>query len=413
MIGTIIFIILFIILIKKLFTDENNCIITYIIFSLLSPNLNIGTYQISFEILAFVPVFLILFIKQKKIFSIYKKSLSRQCLFIYLFIYIMASLISTVRYGNGINFISILATFRSICVIYMLQFVMREHPNSILDKIITPILFVNFATSIIQLTVPSSTAIFYELYYKDSMTPLKEILHLGYFNRAYGTFGTPVLLGIFAVFTFAIYIGFISEKEQIKFLYIKLIVSIILGLMSLSKTAILGIPLILLLYYLLAIFGVVKVKNIKILLIPFLIVPVGLIAVYYLEKQGTFILWYIEYLLKPFEAFTSRYDKYSGILTDTYLLIRDNLLIGVGAKLFDGVFTGDSMYVGLMYNTGILGTSLYFIILIVSSIRNIKYKHLTALLCAIAIILVGFAAPIQFDILSAPLLAYLYTESEK
>lgn len=412
MTGTIIFTTLYIILIIKLFTNKNEAIEAYIIFSLISPNLRIGQYQISFEIAAFLPVLFVLFLKRTKVFAIFNKSVDRQYLWLYFFIYIVATLVSTLKYEGNINLIPIFGYFRAICIIYMLQYIMKDNPSIILDNILTPVLFINFVFSVIQLSAPSSVNIFYEFYYKDSMTPLKETLKLGYFNRAYGTFGTPVSLGILAVFAFAIYIGFISEKKQIRHLYLKLVMSIIIGLMSLSKTAILGIPLTLIVYFLLALFGIIKVKNKKALFIPILIIPIGLIVIYFLIKQGTFILWYIDYLFKPFEAFITRYDSSTGILANTYLIIRDNLLIGVGSKSFENVFSGDSMYIGLMYSTGILGTSLYIVIILISTIRNIKLKHVTAVLCAIAIILAGFAAPIQLNILSVSLLAYIFSKSE-
>ena len=415
MLGTIIFSILFIILIIIVLKDDKKGIITYVIFSLISPNLNIGIYQVSFEILAFFPVLLILILKGNSIFAFYKKGLYRQYLWLYFFVFIMSSLISTLKYGGDINYIALLGCFRIICILYLLQFIINKNsnPSAVLDDIITPVILINLIVAFIQLTIPASTVIFYEFYYKESVIPLAEMLQLGYFNRAYGTFGTPVLLGVLSLFCFAVYLGFLTEKKKIKFIHLKLVFSIILGLMALSKTPILGIPLILLIHYLLILYGIIKIKNRKVLLVPLLIVPIAIVVISYLEKQGTSILWYVRYLQKPFESLTSRYDKASGLLSNTYSVIRDNLLIGVGSKSFKDVFIGDSMYVRLMYETGIIGTGIYLMILVSTIIKNIRYRNITALLCTIAICLAGFAIPVQSNIISIPLLAYIFCKSEK
>jgi len=395
--------------------DVNKGIITYVILSLTAPNLNLTNIQISFEILAFFIVMLVLLLRKKEIFNLYKQSHNyRQNLWLLFLLVIISTLFGTLKYESSFGIIGIFGYFRSIIIIYMIQFIMKyKREDIILDKIIWPVLLINFLVSVVQLTLPASTNFFFNLYYKESLTPLNEAIRLGYFNRAYGTFGTPVLLGVFSVFSFAIYFGYLIEGKNNKLLYIKLFLSIAIGLMALSKTAILGIPSILIVFYILALYRIVKVKNRKVLLIPLILIPLLIVVVKVLERQGLFIFWYLEYLLKPFEVFKTRYDAIQGILANTYSIIQDNWLIGVGTISIKDVFTGDSMYIDLIYTSGIVGLLIYFKILLGATIRNIKYGNTTAVLGIFAICLAGIGAPIQFDILSAILISYLFTKAEK
>ncbi|WP_027631123.1 hypothetical protein [Ruminiclostridium cellobioparum] len=412
MLGNIIFIIFLIILVYKLQKNTNTAIVSYIVFSLICPHLKVANLQISFEIIAFFPVLIIFILKKPSIFSLHRRDLYRQHLIIYFYIFLASSFIATLRFESKIPWISFLSVFRIICLIYIMQSEMEGNSVQVLDRIISPVLFTNLAVSIIQLTVPVSTKIFYELYYKASLTPLAAVLKLGFFNRAYGTFATPVLLGIFSIISFAIYLGFLTEKRQCKRLYLKLVISVIIGLLALSKTAVIGIPIISICYCILILFDVIKIKNKKIAIIPLILIPIFGITVILLEKHGTAISYYIGFLSKPFEALSTRYNSSSGLLSGTFSTIYDNWLIGVGGTPIGDDFTGDSLYISILYSTGILGLITYFSILIGSTVKNLKLRNTTALLCFIAFCLAGLAAPIGLDIVTMPVIAYMFCKSE-
>lgn len=412
MFGTIIFTLLLLILIIVASLNEKKGIIIYVIFSLLSPNLHLNGMQVSFEIAAFFFIFLIVIFKRSQIFSLYKNWPHRQWIWIYFFLIIISSLIAVIKYGSTISWIGIFGYFRVICIIYMLQYVFRENPEKQLDNIISPILTVNLIVSSIQLAMPSSVQLFYDLYYKDSMTPLKEVLGLGYFNRAYGTFGTPVLLGVFSLFSFAVYLGYYVEKKPCRFLTLKILMAVSCGLIALSKTAILGMPALVITVFILGMFGFVKIKNKKILIIPFLIIGIGYFMVDLLEKAGFAISWYIRFLKNPFEAFGTRYDAGTGILTETYEIINQNLIFGVGPTPIGDAFVGDSMYISILYMSGIIGLFLFLGILISAIVISLIEKDTIAVLCGLVILLGGLAAPIDLSIISAPLITYIFSKVE-
>jgi len=51
--------------------------------------------------------------------------------------------------------------------------------------------------------------------------------------------------------------------------------------------------------------------------------------------------YYIQYLNKPLEVLSTRYSS-QGILSESFSIIKENLLLGVGFASISGEFIGDS-----------------------------------------------------------------------
>lgn len=409
---TILFLACVVYTLYSLAKNEEKGIIVFFIMAMIAPNITIRSFTLSFEIVAFLPVVILLYLKNRKIFKIYKKGNFRQSLWFYFFLLLFSSLISTMKYSNSINILALFSYFRIIALIYALYYVFKRSDYLALDKIISTVLFINVIVSIIQLTFPSSINIFLDFYYKDSLTPLLGVYDLGYFSRAYGTFGTPVLLGIFSVFSFSFYMGLLADKLICKKVIVKVGASLSLGLMALSKTVVIGIPAILVLYYVMALFGVIKVKNRKILAFPVLIAPIAILTIKYLEQKGTFIMWYLNFLFKPFESLSTRYSASTGILKDTYSVIFNNLFFGVGLTNVNNTFAGDSMYINILYTTGLIGLVVLIAIMFSPTISIIKARNGTSIMILMSFLMAGFAAPVHVEIIALPFVAYIIVAAE-
>ena len=412
MIGNAIAAILLLILIFIGVKDWKNGAVFYIIFSMISPHIHLSDVILSFEIVSFFPFIGILLIKNRKIFTLYSKWKHRQLLWIYVLLVFISSLLSMISNSVNFPFIALFGHVRVVFIIYVLQALYEKDPSSQIDKIITPVLFINTLVAIVQLLIPNSVELFYDFYYKASLTPLKEVLRIGYFNRAYGTFGTPVSLGVFSLFSFAMYLGFYFEKRPVKLLVIKLLLSAIIGVMALSKTAIIGIPVMLILGFVLSLTGVIRLNNKKIFVIPFILTGVGYILTRILMKLNLTIVHYLRFLYKPFDALSSRYNTDSGILTGTYEVISENLIFGVGPNEVNGAFLGDSMYIVVLYTTGILGILVYFGIIASAMINVIRKRRTIAIFSGVAFLLAGLAAPVHINKISAVFIAYLFSNAE-
>ncbi|WP_214710811.1 hypothetical protein [Exiguobacterium sp. s55] len=412
-IQTAIFITLLLSLLTISLAKFEKSIIYYIIFCLISPNLILGDTTITFEIVAFLFYIPIVIVKRREIFVLKKVFLFRQLFLLIPLIAFISSLIAEMKYGSNLNVIALFGYLRIIILIWVLQYCNEKlGKDYVLDKILSLVILINIIVSLIQLLNPSSVDLFYNFYFRPSLTPLEEVMYLGYFNRAYGTFGSPVLLGVFSVFAFSFYLVQIAGKKQQKFLISKLLGSTILGLMALSKSAILGIPLLLLLAYGLMLIGFIKLNNSKFLILPLVSLPTVLIIIYVLKQMNTSILWYTNYLTNPLAAFDTRYSLDSGILISTYSTIKENLVFGVGLTVLNGDFLGDSMYTTILYTIGLVGSMIYVIFFTLSFVISIYNKKIASIIMLVSILLMGFSLPVHLELMTVPFFAYIFSELE-
>ena len=86
--------------------------------------------------------------------------------------------------------------------------------------------------------------------------------------------------------------------------------------------------------------------------------------------------------------------------------------MGVGPTPIGAAFVGDSMYINMLYTSGLLGFCIFFGILMSSIFINGVKKNVTAIMCGLTIILGGFAAPIHLNILSVAFLVYIFSKAE-
>lgn len=58
-------------------------------------------------------------------------------------------------------------------------------------------------------------------------------------------------------------------------------------------------------------------------------------------------------------VFSTRYDPTSGILSETYVAIQERPILGWGLIQIEDVFVGDSIYISVLYQGGIIGLSIF------------------------------------------------------
>jgi hypothetical protein len=230
------------------------------------------------------------------------------------------------------------------------------------------------------------------------------MVRIGFFSRGFGTFGTPVQLGIISLMSWTYLVSnyFLKGKRKI----ILTLLVFIVGLSSLSKTFIIGVPLIFMLIILFSFWKKGFLR--KGVLIFLLLLLIGSCVYYILEGLGTYASHYFEYLLKPIEAFDSRYINPKG-LGLTYEVISENLLTGVGFGSVKGEFMGDSLYVKIFHNGGIIALLILVVFLIYTTWFLLKKGELTRFIIFVAILLGGFAQPTLFSSeIVIPFLFYIF-----
>lgn len=389
------------------FKNLKTCVFIYVLSLFIAPVLNIQSLGLGFDIWAF-PFIVLFYLIRKKSITI---KLNSHSLIPYFIIYSLIIIINSLIFDSEISIASLYATFRFIFTISLIFDVWENEILYYVDKVLGVVLLLNLLCAILQITKIVPVKIFYDLYYKASSTPLMSVLELGYFNRAYGTFSSPVILGGVSALAYGIYISaFINDQNKLKFVVPKMIACVICGIMALSKTAILSIPIITILNYAYFLFfnknikRTNLIKNIAFIAIGF----IGLLfVVVWMEKNGLFIEWYLKYLKNPFEALTTRYDKDSGILKETLKIVKKYFIFGVGDTLFKDVFVGDSTYIVLLYQSGIVGLIAYFFPYFASFLTSLAKRDLIKIMLTVVFLLISLGLNMHLSCWFIPFAAIL------
>jgi len=345
----------------------------------------LASFGVSYTIVAFFPVILFYFFSKRKQIIFPRTYI---LLIAYFVLLAVSSIISTLINSVSINIIGLFAAFR-LLVLVLLATNVSLYDEEYIVQLLFCLVLVNFIVSIIQMLIPSSVHLFYMLYWKPSMTPLKDALELGRFSRAMGTFGTPTILGALSLLTFSIFF-FKLVYLKVNFKYLTgLLMSVGTGLMALSKIFVIGVPIVLfgaLITYLLTKKNFVfRIKlNWKVIAIIILIPCVAMVVINLLNGLSMPVEWYLNYALKPFEAFSTRYSSTNGNLIPVLNFIGDHFLIGVGETVVGNIFLGDSSYIVILYSTGIIGLFLFVFIWVVIMYTGLlrgrkSYTHLFTL----------------------------------
>ena len=390
------------------FKDKTKGIFLFVFFSLVSPHVVISGMSISYNIIAFFPIFF-LYILERHIFNVPRVFL---VLILYFLLLCISTLYSAALNHVDVEYAAIFGAFRFICLTLVLVDDKNCNVNYV-HKLFFWGITINLVFSVLQIGFPQFTQVFHDLYSKKSATTLDYYLEAGFFNRGVGTFGTPTVLGVFSLLSFCLFYFELKYGLFQKFKIWGLVFSLICGLLSLSKTFLLGIPMLFLLELFVNIYktkGRIKMKiriNKGMTFILLFLIVLGAVVINQLVKNGFSILWYLGFLLEPGKALETRYDTNTGILDGLFSVIKKNPFIGVGETVLPRVFIGDSSYVCIVYSVGFLGLFLFLTLwgkLLFQSLRNNKfyYSHLF-LLITLLMTFVGsniFATPLSAVVLS-------------
>lgn len=391
------------------FKDIKLGLLFYVVGTFLSPVLRVSSFELSFDIWCFLVIFIIYLIKRQNI-VLKRHSFA---LVPYLIIYLLLTSISSIVFNCDISIATIYAVVRFIIVINMIIELWDDQLVVFADRVLSIVIFVNAGLAVVQMMNLVPVRTFYDLYYKESMTPLLSQLRMGKFNRAFGATGSPVILGGIAAMSYAFFLStYVDEKKKVKFNIFKILACIICGLLALSKTAILAIPIITVYIIIMCTFlKKSKMSNqlLKILLLAILGGVALVLIVSWMKDKGFTIAYYLDFLTKPFEALATRYDSDSGILAESINIIKDHFIFGVGHATFEGAFIGDSLYIVLMYQTGIIGLVAYLFPYIVSFFDSIKKEDLTKGALIIVFLLIGIGNSLHLSYWVVPFVAIVFS----
>ena len=253
---------------------------------------------------------------------------------------------------------------------------------------------------------------------KAKLTTLEAALSL---RRASSIFVQPSSYGVFNLMIIALALGAaeVFAKSRAKWIvFISLVAGLIGGILSSTKTFYYSVVLLFILYS----FLIGKRKPASYLkslgyaglsLLCFLLlypyIPYGVRLVNELYDSG---VWYI---------FSTRYDPQVGILTSSYPVFLNNLVLGVGRNAFDYKYL-DSMPFMTTLLSGVVFSVMFYLVVAFVLFRSFKLKKVTKLhssmFCLNVLFLplsIGFPIYIQARIIPIYFLLnfYLFFESDR
>ncbi|WP_143603386.1 hypothetical protein [Floricoccus tropicus] len=206
----------------------------------------------------------------------------------------------------------------------------------------------------------------------------------GSFTRYFGLFDSPMLLGCFSLFATVFFIYFIlfSQDKIFKNLLF-LLASLVLGILSTTKTYLIGLPLMCVIMIVLYVFSTKLTYNKlwKLLSIAFIFVMLFLCGPKILDfivRIKPNVTYYLEFLRNPSSIFSTRLGDggYIGQLLD---VVKDNLFIGVGPASIKGEPIADNAYLVLLHHGGLIAIVLVGILFIKFITISLSTKNMLGL----------------------------------
>ena len=387
----------------SLWRDIEKGTIISIVLILVAPNI----FSYSYELLGtFLLIVSWLIFKKEEIFK-------EPILFVdlgYVFVLLLTS-VTTVLYAQkfslGINYAGLFGLVRIFGAIFIYKLFFKTDGVKKLIKILNIVVVINFIVFIVQMTVPSSVKLFYDLYWKPSLTPLEVMLELGEFSRPFGTFGTSVYLSVLLLISTTLYFYlWITQKKSLKWL-VYLGMTTLISAFSYSKTTYFGFVIIVVIELILvSVWGRWQHKWMK-CTVMFIVAIVGIAVLLKMAETNRTLEYYLSYFKDPLSAFDTRYGE-EGNLQDTIQVIKQYPLFGVGISAVQGEFVGDSAYYTALHDSGIVGLAIYICVSLYLLFYALKQKKVIALVLIIVYILIGTAIPIFSNYLGSLVVGIVY-----
>lgn len=343
----------------------------------------------------------------------------------------LASFAGALQYMLGAFFLSV-----AISLCKKSEFSLRRAVYSAF----TAITVLNGVFAIFQLAFyKPALSVTYRLFVSPMRTgPIMSAVSTGRFVRAFGCTYTPIFLGVISLCVCAFILGdvIVCPKRNVRRVLL-FAASSVVGLMALSKTIILGIIIQLVLFVLLLIFNSARqrkfsIKNLLKVSLAYVLITVAAFSAVYAfgvaAGNGEYVNHYYSSLLDPARALDSRYsgifadndadreesedeNEMHGITLDAFEVFSEHPVFGVGPQAVKGEFLGDSQFIIVLHDGGILMFLCYvlyyaalFFACLSGNNDNLKIIPVLAALgaCCLSIPALYSACTIPFSALAIP-----------
>lgn len=387
--------------------DPRKGVLLYIALALLVPHSAIAGRAITYEILAFPGVVAGAFVAKRRLVS----PTFHLLLLLYLILIALATLISVFRYDVDVEWVRAFGLIRFLVLLGLFREVLDREG---IESVVFAVIGINAVVGLVQLLVPGSVETFFQLYGRESQIVLERYAERGAIPRALGTLESPANLGSLALLGLALgYSQILQGRSKLR-LWTLIFFSGLAGTLSLTKTFFLGAPAVL------VVGAVVRMilhrktgwrLQLRSLVGKTTLVLVGttaVVAVGVLLYQRDFaIIWYLEFIFDPARALETRYTSPAGTLHETLTVVGDNWFTGVGMTTIREEFLGDSTYIRLLHDGGVVAGLVFMLVVIFIAHRSLIYGRPLDLIVLTALLMTGIALPLLFTLTGGLFVIYL------
>lgn len=396
----------------------------YCVSSLAMPHLRILGDTLSYEILCFIPMFLICVYE----WTVLKKFKLHKEYYVFAIIeilYIISTILSAIVNGGTINFIGWFGMIRMFFIFIILT--QDGWTDEVWDTTLKILVALNFASVFIQVFIPKSNIIFRVLYQRDNVYNIMDTMWNGIYRRCFGAFHTPTWLGYLGLMAFVYFMYKILSKKVSYVEYIYIVMSVVIGAASAMKMFFIGM----ILAVCGLVFGVIvkkiakkekdvdfdKKKAVGILISIILIL--GICTVY--DHMGVHIVKKIKECVNIETAIEARYDAETGTaagwIGETNSNIETNIkksqlfkVIGYGATTLADNAVSDSEWMMLYHDVGIVGIIIWLVFLMCLFGKNITpHIEIDKILMLGLVVVVGFTAKNALSFIGIYFISYIFT----
>ena len=272
--------------------------------------------------------------------------------------------------------------------------------NKQLIRLLTISVFINFIAVIYEMIdLNGSIHILSSVFLNNTeQTYLQNTIKSGYYDRYYGIFSYPMMMGLYSVFAISY-----AVNPQMKVTFFRRMAIIIgflfIGLASGTKTFVLGTAVVAFSYLVVPIIRKqISAKRVFVLLVG--IIAVLLFVLFFdtiynfiTEIFSISIAGRLNYLKNWASAFDTRFGSEIGVLNEGRKIIKQFWFTGVGPSSLKGEAVMDNTYYVIIHNGGILAL-LAVIIFYIKLLKSVKND-----IGAIVIIIALFATGMGFQTL--------------
>ncbi len=257
--------------------------------------------------------------------------------------------------------------------------------------------------------------------YSYSQSHINELTRASKYYRAYGTWESPMSLGIYSLIALSILV-LNKEIRNKKTWLLNISLCVIIGMMSLTKSFFLGMVIFIVCTYVMSYFEFFKKKHFSAISLTAYTAGVIAIPIMFLlfskaydwsQKAWPHLHYYLGFIINPQNVLASRLSQ-TGSLNETLEMIKNHFLIGVGPISVRGELVGDNEFVVLLHGGGIAVLIIAIGILFSWIMKCIVQQDIRTVIILLIWILSGFSLPVLFHykICLLPICYYLILKSE-